>query len=97
MIGDLNSYYNSLPIQTLRDGGLVHAFDRLPADERYTYIYEGVSQTLDHILMTPELDGLVSKVTVLHVNADFPITAADDVSPLHKSDHDPVIVIYIAP
>ncbi len=97
VIGDLNSYYNSLPIQTLRDGGLVHAFDRLPAGERYTYIYEGVSQTLDHILMTPALDSLVSQVTVLHVNADFPISAADDVSPLHKSDHDPVIVVFSAP
>ncbi|MCB2178621.1 lamin tail domain-containing protein [bacterium] len=97
VIGDLNSYYSSLPIQTLRDGGLVHAFDRLPAEERYTYIYEGVSQTLDHIMMTPELDSLVSDVTVLHVNADFPISAADDVSPLHKSDHDPVIVVFDLP
>ena len=97
VIGDLNSFFNSLPIQTLREGGLVHAFDRLPAKERYTYVYEGVSQTLDHILMTPSLDALVQQVIVLHVNADYPIPAPDDFSAMHKSDHDPVIVIFSLP
>jgi predicted extracellular nuclease len=97
VMGDLNSFYASPPIDTLRDAGLMHAFGQLPAEERYTYIYEGVSQTLDHILLTPELYALANKVVVLHTNSEFPIPTAEDESPLHKSDHDPVIVIFEAP
>ncbi|MHA2504459.1 MAG: endonuclease/exonuclease/phosphatase family protein, partial [Candidatus Kariarchaeaceae archaeon] len=92
VIGDLNSYYNSLPIDTLRDAGLIHVFERIPAEERYTYIFQGVSQTLDHILVNRSLDALISEVVVLHTNSGYPISSADDFSPIHKSDHDPVIV-----
>ena len=97
VMGDLNSYYNSLPITTLRESGLTHVLDRLPEEERYTYIYEGVSQVLDHILVTPALDGLIESVQIFHTNADYPISLSDDESPMHKSDHDPVIVIFNLP
>lgn len=97
VIGDLNSYFHTRPIDTLRNAGLVHVFERLPAEERYTYVYQGVSQTLDHIMVTPSLDALIQQVYVLHVNADYPIPAPDDSTPLHKSDHDPVIVIFSIP
>lgn len=93
VIGDLNSFYDSLPIDVLRDAGLVHVFDRLPESERYTYVYEGVSQTLDHILVTSSLDALINEVIVLHVNADYAIAPQGDTSPIKKSDHDPVIVV----
>ena len=93
VIGDLNSFYDSLPIDVLRDAGLVHVLERLPESERYTYVYEGVSQTLDHILVTDRLDALVDEVVVLHVNADYAIAPQGDTSAIKKSDHDPVIVI----
>ena len=97
VIGDLNSYYDSLPIDTLREAGLVHSFDRIPPEERYTYVYEGVSQTIDNILVTPELDALISEVVVLHFNSDYPIPTPDDVTSMHKSDHDPVLVVFEIP
>ncbi len=97
VIGDLNSYYDSLPIDTLRDAGLVHSFDRIPPEERYTYVYEGVSQTIDHILLTPELDALISEVVVLHFNSDYPLPMPGDVTSMHKSDHDPVLVVFEIP
>jgi predicted extracellular nuclease len=97
VIGDLNSYYDSMPIDTLRNAGLVHSFDRIPPEERYTYVYEGVSQVIDHILTTPELDALISEVVVLHFNADFPLPLPEDTSSMHKSDHDPVLVIFEIP
>jgi len=92
--GDLNSYYASPPIEILRDAGLSHAFDQLQPEERYTYIYEGASQTLDHILMTERLYEVLDSVNVLHFNADFTLPIAGDESPTRKSDHDPVIVIF---
>ena len=94
VIGDLNSYFISAPIQALRDGGLVHVFDTIPPEERYTYIYEGESEVLDHILLNPALMSALRRVEVLHVNADYPLSAPDDTSPRHKSDHDPVIVAF---
>ena len=98
VMGDLNSYYDSLPIETLRQAGLVHVFEAIPAEARYTYIYQGQSQVLDHILVTPPLMALLRRVDVLHVNADYALPAAEDTSPLHKSDHDPVVAVFaVAP
>lgn len=94
VMGDLNSFFESLPIQTLRDGGLVHVLDLLPPEQRYSYIFEGESQVLDHILITQSLLDLLSHVDILHVNADFPLSAADDATPWHKSDHDPVVATF---
>ncbi|MBE9478676.1 MAG: lamin tail domain-containing protein [Chloroflexi bacterium] len=93
VLGDLNSFYNSLPIDVLRESGLRHAFELLPGEERYTYIYQGVSQTLDHILVSPSIWAALEEVHVLHTNADFAMPDPDDDSPIRKSDHDPVIVI----
>ena len=94
VLGDLNSFLDTLPIQTLEEGGLIHTFDVLHEEERYNYIFQGESQALDHILVTPNLMDLLVSVDVLHVNADYPLPDPDDVSPLHKSDHDPVIVVF---
>ena len=93
VMGDLNSFYDSLPIDILRESGLRHVFDVLPGEERYTYIYQGVAQTLDHILVSPSLWESLEGVHILHTNADFAMPDPKDDSPIHKSDHDPVIVI----
>ena len=94
IIGDLNSYYNSLPIDTLRDAGLIHVFEIDPEGGWYSYIYQGGSQTLDHILVTSDLFDLIQQVDILHVNADYAPPEAGDESPLRKSDHDPVIATF---
>jgi hypothetical protein len=94
VIGDLNSFYDSVPIDTLREGGLVHVFEFNPDVEWYSYIYQGFSQVLDHILVTSSLYDLVQRVDVLHINADYAPPAAEDESPLRKSDHDPIIVTF---
>ena len=97
IIGDLNSFYQSLPLFTLYQGGLSSVFDTLPAEERYTYVYQGVSQVLDHILVNTSLEGLLFQVNVLHNNADYALPLSTDDGLLHKSDHDPVIAIFILP
>ncbi len=94
VIGDLNSFFDSLPIHTLRNAGLAHVFDVLPESERYNYIYQGASQTLDHILVTPSLFDLLLRVEILHVNADFAPPLRGDESPLRKSDHDPIVATF---
>jgi predicted extracellular nuclease len=94
VMGDLNSYYDSPPIDTLRSAGMIHVFDQLSPEERYTYIYQGVAQVLDHILVNEIYESSISSVDILHVNADFPLQLPGDTSVLHKSDHDPVVVTF---
>ncbi len=94
VMGDLNSFFESLPIQTLRDGGLLHVMDTLEPEQRYSYIYEGESQVLDHILVTQALWDRIVQVTILHLNADYPLPIPGDTSPLHQSDHDPVVAVF---
>ena len=97
VMGDLNSYYDSLPIQTLEESGLTNLFDTLVPNERYTYIYEGNSQVLDHILVNDSLFNLLISLDVLHSNADFSLPFSSDTSLFHVSDHDPVIATFILP
>jgi predicted extracellular nuclease len=94
VMGDLNSFYATPPLDALEAIGLLHVFDRLPREQRYTYIYQGISQTLDHILVTPQLMDRLLRVEVLRTNADFAPPIPGDDSPLRKSDHDAVVVVF---
>ena len=65
------------------------------AGERYSYVFNGSAQTLDHVLVNEALllDAGVSDVVVEHarINADFGVHHfATAGSPLRTSDHDPV-------
>lgn len=96
VLGDLNSFYQTKPIDLLQDAGLRHAYEFLSDDEElpYTYIYEGATQTLDHILMSEDLFQNLSQVEALHINADYPIIDPDDDSARRVSDHDPLAVLF---
>jgi predicted extracellular nuclease len=60
-------------------------------DERFTYLYDGSSQVLDHMLVSSALYSLLAAVDVLHFNAGHPHGLSGDPStPLRASDHDPV-------
>lgn len=92
VLGDLNDYQFSPALQVLRTGTadgsgrpvLVDLIATLPADQQYTYVYQGISQILDHILVTPGtyLTGSVD-YQVIHINSEFAN---------QTSDHDPQVV-----
>ncbi len=99
VMGDLNDYYDSAPLRALTEGSipggrLVNVADMLPPVERYSYIFQGVSQLLDHILVTSALAARQVRVDVLHVNADYPPSDPEDTSLRHSSDHDPVVATF---
>jgi predicted extracellular nuclease len=94
VLGDLNSFFEDAPIASLRAAGLRHVFDALPAQERYTYVFQGVSQTLDHILISEGMWDALVEVVVLHMDADYPPPIPGDPAPWRKSDHDPVIALF---
>jgi predicted extracellular nuclease len=94
VMGDLNSFYDTLPIHTLQEAGLHHVYEFLEEPLPYTYIFEGRTQTLDHILLSEELFGEITAVIVLHLNADFPLASPEDNTAQHTSDHDPLVVLF---
>ena len=80
---------------TLREGGLRHVYELAEPDIPYTYVYQGESETLDHILVTPSLYARLARVAALHVNADFPLALPDDAAALKTSDHDPLVAVFV--
>ena len=82
VLGDLNDFDYSQTADILTGGGLLTDLPRtLPLPERYTYVFEGNSQVLDHILLTRALTRF--DYDVVHVNSEF----TDQVS-----DHEPQVV-----
>ena len=94
VMGDLNSFYASPPLDLLREAGLHHAYEFVEPERPYSYVYQGVSETLDHILMTPALYEALARVSVLHVGADYPPPVPGDPSAQSASDHDPLVVVF---
>jgi hypothetical protein len=89
--GDLNDFAGAPAVTALAEGvqpALLQPLAFLPALDRYTYVFNGAAQLLDHILITPDLGRQLAGVAIAHINADFPVTAATP----RASDHDPVIV-----
>jgi hypothetical protein len=81
--GDFNDYQFSTSMQTLTDNGatLTDLITTLPENQRYTYVFNGVSQVLDHIFVTKPVTNV--EYQVIHNNAEFVDQA---------SDHDPQVV-----
>ena len=95
VLGDLNDTINSTPLQILGDGGLVNIMRYLNREDRYTYIYQGISQTLDHILVRTNQKVLPIVIAPKHINSDFPyLYSRDDNSSIRSSDHDLVHALF---
>ncbi len=91
VMGDLNDFQFSTPINTLEGNVLNNLIETLPVTEQYTYQFEGNLQVLDHILVSDNLyNSFLSGVDVVHGNAerdtDFRFT-----------DHDPVVAQFTFP
>lgn len=78
--GDLNDFEYSSAVQRLVSAGLTDLPAGLADQERYTYVYQGNAQVLDHILLSAPLVASGYRYDVVHVNSEFS-------APL--SDHEP--------
>ncbi|WP_231480030.1 cell wall-binding repeat-containing protein [Rossellomorea vietnamensis] len=84
VLGDLNDFEFSNPLKTLKGDVLTDMMEKLPTKERYSYIYQGNSQVLDHILVTNNLADHTD-IDSVNINSDF---SEEDG---RASDHDPVL------
>jgi predicted extracellular nuclease len=76
----------------LLDPDLVDLVEAVPAADRYSYVFDGNAQVLDHVLVSPAALASVSGIAFLRGNADAPETARNlATSSSRISDHDAVI------
>lgn len=87
VLGDLNDFQFSNPLQILADDVLNNLVLTLPEEERYDYIFEGNGQVLDHILVSDGLFEDLESFNILHINCEFSYTD-------RLSDHDPLIATF---
>jgi predicted extracellular nuclease len=100
IIGDLNAYSMEDPITLLKDAGFVNL--EQPGD--YSYVFDGLTGSLDHALASASLAAKVTGAAAWHINADeadaldynldFSRAASifDGTVPYRTSDHDPLLV-----
>ena len=75
--GDLNDFQFASPLARLKAAGLRALIETLPERERYTYVFDGNSQALDHVLISDALDDHAYDFEVVHVNSEFHDQASD--------------------
>jgi predicted extracellular nuclease len=82
VLGDLNDFEFSAPVGVLEAAGLTSLVETLPANQRYSYNFEGNAQVLDHIMVSPALLAATTGFDIVHMNSEF----SDQLS-----DHDPSV------
>ncbi|MEU5881390.1 ExeM/NucH family extracellular endonuclease [Spirillospora sp. NPDC047279] len=103
VLGDLNAYAAEDPIKKLTASGLTSLTERfVRPSQRYSYVFNGQSGELDHVLAGGGLARRVSDTTIWHINSDEPLILDynTEFNPpslyrpdaFRSSDHDPVLV-----
>lgn len=102
LIGDFNAYSEEDPMVVLRDAGYT---DLAPAEDssEYSYVFSGLSGSLDHVLASPAALAAVTGVDIWNINSTESVGLEysrynvnvtdlyrDDV--YRASDHDPILV-----
>ncbi|MGF1503479.1 MAG: DUF4214 domain-containing protein [Paracoccaceae bacterium] len=89
VLGDLNEFEFVSPVSEILPGTgadaiLVNTTDFIDEDERYTFNFQGNSQSLDHVLVSNGLS-IRADVDIVNVNSEFAETSS------RASDHDPIV------
>ena len=84
VMGDLNEYQFAEPITILQGEILNDLIFTLPIEEQYSYVYDGNSEVLDHILVSDTLFNALVSFDILHLNSELDYAS-------QFSDHDILI------
>jgi predicted extracellular nuclease len=67
----------------------------LPVDQRYSLLFEGNAQALDHILVNTKMFARENRFAYAHYDADFPDAFANDgTRPERLADHDAAVAFF---
>ncbi len=100
LVGDFNAYEQEDPIAVLTDAGYT---DIGPTIGKYSYVYDGLVGSLDHVLASPAAKTAMTGADIWNINSVEPIAAEYsrynyNVTLLYEhnafraSDHDPFVV-----
>mgnify|MGYP001942600444 CR=1 FL=1 len=106
ILGDMNAYSMEDPLETFKAAGLSHLMQEFHGNNNHSYIYQGESGSLDHILASASMRQKVTAITDWHINADEPraldynteyksdyqLSNLYAIDAYRTSDHDPLIV-----
>jgi predicted extracellular nuclease len=83
VMGDFNAFQFEPTLTQLETGGILENLTRLlPVNEQFSYAFEGNSQQIDHMLVSPTLQA-GAEFDIVHLNS-----GAADTRP---TDHDPIV------
>ncbi|REB08797.1 endonuclease/exonuclease/phosphatase [Sporosarcina sp. BI001-red] len=84
-LGDFNDFQFTDALKIHEGELMTNLVNKVEESDRYSYVYQGNSQVLDHVLVSNNL-AEAAEIDMLHVNADYTDMAG------RASDHDPVLV-----
>jgi uncharacterized protein len=98
VLGDLNEFHFAEPLAVLAGTPpiLTDLSEQLDELERYSYVFEGNAQDLDHILVSGTL-ACLADYDVVHVNAEFGAQLPGGGLAEPASDHDPLLTRIVFP
>ena len=68
--------------------------DTLPANQRYSFTFDGNGQVLDHILLNPSVQALLTRFAYARDDADFAVKNYESTNELRISDHDQPVAYF---
>lgn len=91
--GDLNAFRDAPTLDVFERAGYVNTVNDIPEDRRFTFVFEGKVQFLDHALVSRDIKNRVKAVdsSKLDLDVPFPLFEDDADSGLATSDHDPIV------
>ena len=96
LMGDLNTYANTEPIEILLNSGLIDLHRAFHADSSYSYVYGSKAGYIDHALASGTMYRQITGMAAYHINSDesdsYTYDKSDDRSMFRCSDHDPILV-----
>lgn len=84
-LGDFNDFQFAESLLIHEGDLMTNMINHVDEADRYSYVFQGNSQVLDHIIVSNNLVDQ-TEIDILHINADFTDMAG------RASDHDPVMV-----
>ncbi|HEU0252562.1 MAG TPA: endonuclease/exonuclease/phosphatase family protein, partial [Pyrinomonadaceae bacterium] len=78
----------------------INLTDSLPADQRYSFIFEGTPQAIDHHIINTVAASFLTRYHIARNNTDFPegpLFLSDASRPERNSDHDMPVSYYLFP
>ena len=96
IMGDLNCYAMTAPIQVFKDRGLIDMHRAFHADSSYSYMFSNLTSYIDHAICNNTIFRQITGMAAYHINSDeddkYNYQRSSDNTMFRCSDHDPVLV-----